>query len=95
MGEKAPEEMPTEEQQKIRADEQKKASEVKRRMAEMDAAIKKAREERLKKEATQAKQVEQAKQEKKSVEQKKKEPPIWQKAMNMGSQSEKRVNAGG
>lgn len=93
-GEAPPKEVPTEEQQKIKAEEQKKAAEVKRRMAEMDAAVKKAREDRLKKEQ-QVNQAEKAqKAEKASAEQKKKEP-IWQRAMKMGSQSERRVNAGG
>lgn len=93
-GETPPKEVPTEEQQKIKAEEQKKAAEMKRRMAEMDAAIKKAREERLKREQDSVRVKEQEKKVKKADEQKKKEP-IWQKAMKMGSQSERRVNAGG
>lgn len=93
-GENPPQEVPTEEQQKIKAEEQKKEDEMKRRMAEMEAAVKKAREERLKKEQESVRVKEREKQEKKAVEQKKKEP-IWQKAMKMGSQAERRVNAGG
>ena len=91
-GEKPPEEVPTEEQQKIKVEEAKKAAEMKGRVAKMEEEIKKIREARLQKE----KQVEQVKKtEKAQAEQKKKEMPIWQKAMNMGAQAERRVNAGG
>ncbi|TSC86685.1 MAG: hypothetical protein G01um101416_652 [Microgenomates group bacterium Gr01-1014_16] len=92
-GAKPPQEMPTEEQQKLEAQEQVNLAETSRRMKEMEEAVQRIKEQRLKKESS---QVERAKQEKKAVEQKKRqEVPIWQKAMNMGSQSEKRVNAGG
>src|SRR3989344_9629413 len=92
-GEAPPKEVPDQEQQKIKAEEEKKKAEMAGRLARMEEEIKKIREARLKKEQ----QVKH--EEKKAASAKataaKKEMPIWQKAMNMGSQSEKRVNAGG
>jgi len=93
-GEKPPEEMPTEEQQKLRAEEQKKSAEVKRRMARMEEEIKKIREARLQKEQ-QVKHEEKKAASAKATAAKEKETPIWQKMIKMGSQAERRVNAGG
>lgn len=74
--------------------EKKRLAEVKRRMAEMEAAIKGAREKRIKKEQESLRVERQEKQVKKE-EKKKRDIPIWQKAMKMRSQAERRVNAGG
>lgn len=90
-GEVPPKELSEQESVIVEEQEKKKLAEMKGRMAKMEEEIKKIREARLRKQAEQAKkQASFAK----ASEAKKKEP-IWQKAMKMGSQAERRVNAGG
>lgn len=70
-------------------------AEQRRKMRELDEAIKKARMERIQKHQQAAQVVKQEEQKKKVEELKKKEEPVWKKMMNMGSQAERKVNAGG
>ena len=79
------------------SEEEKKRilAETAKGLAELNAKIEEVRKKRLKKEQAlrQAQGEQEAK--KKQIEEKKKEEPIWKKMMKMGSQSERKVNAGG
>ena len=82
-------------QQEVKPEEKKKLDQWRRNLADLEAQIKKAREERLKKEQA-LRQAQGERAEKKKVEEKKKkEEPVWKKMMKMGSQAERKVNAGG
>ena len=82
--------------EQVKPEEKKKLELWRRNLADLEAQIKKAREERLKREQESGRVKEQEKQQKKVVEEKKKkEEPVWKKMMKMGSQAERKVNAGG
>jgi len=78
-------------------EERKKNLELTRRnLEQINQAIKRARDERLKKQAEAAKQAEQVKQAKKAEEKKKKEDPVWKKMLkgSMGSKEMSRNVSG-
>lgn len=76
--------VPEDEKKKIKAQEA-------RNLAELNAKIEQVRKLRFQKEE----QTKKAEEQKKLVEKKKEPEPVWKKMMNMGSQAERKVNAGG
>lgn len=83
-------------QQQLQQQQQQNLSQTRANLEQINQAIKRARDERMKKQAEQVKQVEQAKQVKKMEEQKKAQEPAWKKMLKgkMGSR-EMAKNAGG
>ena len=81
-------EVPDEEKKKILA-------ETARGLADLNAKIEEVRKRRIKKEQESLKVKEQEASSAKATAAKKKEEPVWKKMMKMGSQSERKVNAGG
>ena len=81
-------EVPDEEKRKIEA-------ETMRRLADLNAKIEEVRKRRLKKEEESVQVKEQEKKAAYAKATAAKQEPVWKKMMKMGSQSERKVNAGG
>ena len=89
-------EIKPDEKQEIEKKQQLLMTETAANLKKINDEIKKAREERIKKQTQQVRQADQAVQAKKAEEQKRKEDPIWKKMLKgkMGSREAAR-NAGG